>query len=158
VAVTRPILFGVDHAATPPVMEILFPDGSPALEHRVATGIRIRTAVANRDQAMVAAMRELADMTAEQLELLRETARPLDREQLAKVPRSPRPVSSMGITPVTRSPRYLGPVYCPGCAHQLGRGDNPATGYTKSCSTCGADLEIQFREDGLVIVTLRPVP
>jgi transcription elongation factor Elf1 len=57
----------------------------------------------------------------------------------------------MNIERVTPAGRPTGMLCCPDCGHQLGRADNPATGYLTRCSLCGISLSVRIDGPAILI-------
>jgi hypothetical protein len=139
--VTRPQLVSVDTTADPPEMTLCFP-GEPARWVTIAMKTRVRA----DGLARATAAAELSRLTARDLELLREVARP--------GPQPPTPAAAIThamIRPVLQEAGLVGPVFCPRCAHHLGHADSPAIGYLKRCARCTRALRITVDQDRLIV-------
>jgi hypothetical protein len=76
-ALVDPVLLDVDASAEPPTFTVLFPRPWPAQGHLVAT-LRFRSTATSPAELREAALRELAELTPEQVAMVREIAKPLE--------------------------------------------------------------------------------
>lgn len=133
---TRPIVTAVWERGGVPLMRLRFPGGAGAADRWIT--LRIRHGGGALDTMQQAAEAEVASLTPLALELLAESAEPA-AEHAARESAVPR-----------RRARYTGPVHCPACGVQLGRG-NPALECIATCRGCGRTISARVR-DGVVEV------
>jgi hypothetical protein len=136
----RPLLFDVDATIRPARMTICFP-GRP----NAFVTVRIKAEVRSLEEASLAAVREIAGFTPDELALLAEVARAAPTAPI------PEPAQVM-IEELEQEDRYPGLLHCPACCHPIGRGDSPAIGYVEGCPSCRRKLMVRFTPGAVTIV------